>query len=54
MPQSVSVGVPAVFIIAHFIVSRDKVDLEQGLLGNVDVSGVLSELSLLLFFSTVS
>lgn len=28
-----SAGVPAVVIIAHFLVSRDKVDLEQGLLG---------------------
>ena len=35
--QCMSVGVPATFIVAHFIISRDKVDLEQGLLGNNNV-----------------
>ena len=28
-------GVPAAFIIAHFIVTRDRTDLEQGLFGKL-------------------
>ena len=36
--QSMSAGVPAAFIIAHFIVTHDRMDLEQGLFGNVFVA----------------
>lgn len=33
--QSMAAGVPAAFIIAHFIVTRDRTDLEQGLFGKL-------------------
>ena len=34
--QSMSAGLPAAFIIAHFVVSRDRIDLVQGLFGNAN------------------
>lgn len=33
--QSMAAGVPAAFILAHFIVTRDRTDLEQGLFGKL-------------------
>ena len=33
--QIMAAGVPAAFIISHFIVTRDRTDLEQGLFGKL-------------------
>lgn len=35
-------GVPAAFIIAHFIVTRDRTDLEQGLFGKLSSTALYS------------
>lgn len=41
MTQSISAGIPTAFIIAHFIATRDRVDLEQGLLGNTGMLNIV-------------